>query len=115
MAGQVTEFDDSGLNVWADPETFEVTRERIAEYAAASNVPIEAHRSGDVGPPVVAIVRAFDALMAPVLDVVPIEIFGRIVHGEQDFHFHRPIRPGDKLTSRARVIGYDTVESGAPG
>lgn len=113
MAGQVTEFDDAGLNIWADPETFEVTRERIAEYAAAINDPIEAHRSGDVAPPVFAIVPAFDALMAPVLDVVPIEIFGRIVHGEQDFHFHRPIRPGDKLTSRARVIGYDTVDSGA--
>lgn len=113
MAEQVTEFDDAGLNVWADPETFEVSGERIAEYAAATNDPIEAHRSGDVAPPVFAIVPAFDALMAPVLDVVPIEIFGRIVHGEQDFHFHRPIRPGDKLTSRARVIGYDTVDSGA--
>lgn len=109
----VTEFDNSGLNVWADPETFEVTRERIAEYAAATNDPIEAHRSGDIAPPVFAIVPAFDALMGPVIDVVPIEIFGRIVHGEQDFHFHRPIRPGDKLTSRARVIGYDTVDSGA--
>jgi|SRR5690625_3781973 len=113
MTSQVTEFDNSGLNVWADPETFEVTRDRIAEYAAAVNDPIEAHRTGDVAPPVFAIVPAFDALMAPVLDVVPIELFGRIVHGEQDFHFHRPIRPGDKLTSRARVIGYDTVESGA--
>lgn len=113
MASQKTEFDNSGLNVWADPETFEVTRERIAEYAAATNDPITAHRSGDVAPPVFAIVPAFDAMMAPVLDVVPIEIFGRVVHGEQDFHFHRPIRPGDKLTSRARVIGYDTVESGA--
>lgn len=113
MAEQITEFDNSGLNVWADPETFEVTRDRIAEYAAATNDPIEAHRNGDVAPPVFAIVPAFDALMGPVIDVVPIEIFGRIVHGEQDFHFHRPIRPGDILTSQARVIGYDTVDSGA--
>ncbi|MGB5795263.1 MAG: MaoC/PaaZ C-terminal domain-containing protein [Mycolicibacter algericus] len=113
MAAEITEFDVAGLNVWADPETFEVTRERIAEYAAATNDPIAAHLAGDIAPPVFAIVPAFDALMAPVLDVVPIEIFGRIVHGEQDFHFHRPIRPGDRLTSRARVIGYDSVDSGA--
>lgn len=113
MTDEITEFDNSGLNVWADPETFEVSRERIAEYAAASNDPIEAHRSGDIAPPVFAIVPAFDALMTPVLDVVPIEIFGRIVHGEQDFHFHRPIRPGDRLSSRGRVIGYDSVDSGA--
>lgn len=113
MTETITEFDNAGLNVWADPETFEVTRERIAEYAAATNDPIAVHRSGDIAPPVFAIVPAFDALMTPVLDVVPIEIFGRIVHGEHDFHFHRPIRPGDRLSTRARVIGYDSVDSGA--
>jgi acyl dehydratase len=109
----VTEFEAAGLNVWADPETFEVTRERIAQYAAATNDPIEAHLSGDIASPVFAIVPAFDALMAPALDVVPISIFGRIVHGEQDFHFHRPIRPGDVITARGRVIGWDSVDSGA--
>lgn len=108
----VHEFEDAGLNVWADPETFAVTRERVAEYAAATNDPVEAHRNGDVAPPVFAIVPAFDALMAPALDIVPIEIFGRIVHGEQDFHFHRPIRPGDVLTTRGRVTGYETLPNG---
>ncbi|MCE5288403.1 MAG: MaoC family dehydratase N-terminal domain-containing protein [Nocardiaceae bacterium] len=109
----VTKFEVDGLNVWADPETFEVTRERIAEYAAATNDPIGAHLNGDVASPVFAIVPAFDALMAPALDVVPIDIFGRIVHGEQDFHFHRAIRPGDVITARGRVIGWDSVDSGA--
>lgn len=107
-----TEFDDAGIGVWSDAEEFAVTRERIAQYAEATNDPIRAHRDGDVAPPVFAIVPAFDAMMSPVIDVVPIDIFGRIVHGEQDFHFHRPIRPDDRLTSRARVIGYDTVDSG---
>ena len=46
MADKITQFDSAGLNVWADPETFEVTRERIAEYAAATNDPIDAHRNG---------------------------------------------------------------------
>jgi acyl dehydratase len=112
MSEPVFEFDDSGLNTWADPETFEVTRERIAEYAAATNDPIKAHLDGDIASPVFAIVPAFDAMMAPALDVVPIEIFGRIVHGEQDFHFHRPIRPGDKLTARGEVTGYETLPNG---
>lgn len=112
MSTLVKEFDDTGIDVWADPETFEVTGERIAEYAQATNDPIEAHLRGKIASPVFAVVPAFDAMMAPALDVVPIEIFGRIVHGEQDFYFHRPILPGDKLTARGRVIGYDTVESG---
>ncbi|GAB10343.1 hypothetical protein GOARA_056_00900 [Gordonia araii NBRC 100433] len=107
------EFDGGGLNTWSDPEAFDVTRERLGEYAAATNDPIEAHRDGDIGSPVFAIVPAFDAMLSPVVDVAPIEIFGKVVHGEQDFWFHRPIKPGDVITTRARAIGYDTVESGA--
>ncbi|MCA2207952.1 MaoC/PaaZ C-terminal domain-containing protein [Nocardia rosealba] len=111
--GDVFEFDRAGLNLWSDEERFEVTRERLAEYAAATNDPIPAHRRGDVGSPVFAIVPAFDALMAPAVDVVPMDIFGRITHGEQDFHFHRPIKPGDKLVSRGRVIGWETKSTGS--
>lgn len=102
----ITEFDDTGLGVWSDDEAFEVTGERIAEYAAATNDPIPAHRAGDVAPPVFAIVPVFDSMLTPVIDVAPVEIFGRVVHGEQDFRFHRPIRPGETLVSRARAIGF---------
>ncbi|NNH72005.1 dehydratase [Nocardia uniformis] len=106
-------FDSSGLNVWCDEERFEVTAERIAEYAAATNDPIEAHLEGDVAPPIFGIVPVFEAMMMPILDVVPMNIFGRVVHGEQDFHFHRPIRPGDTLVSRAKVIGYEGKDNGS--
>ncbi|MCM6776224.1 MaoC family dehydratase N-terminal domain-containing protein [Nocardia sp. CDC159] len=110
---RVVEFDDSGLGNWSDEETFEVTRARIAEYAAATNDPIEAHRDGEVAPPVFAIVPVFDAMMVPVIDVAPMDIFGRVLHGEQDFHFHRPIRPGEKLVARARAVGYTGRENGS--
>ncbi|OMC03442.1 MaoC/PaaZ C-terminal domain-containing protein [Mycolicibacterium fortuitum] len=105
-------FDDSGLNTWTDEERFEVTRERLAEYAAATNDPIPSHRSGDVAPPVFAIVPVFEALLVPAVDVLPVELIPRVVHGEQDFHFHRPIRPGDKLVSRGKMIGYEGLENG---
>jgi acyl dehydratase len=105
-------FDDSHLNEWSDPEFFEVTGERIAEYAAATNDPIPAHRSGDIAPPVFAIVPVFQALLVPAVEVMPVELIPRIVHGEQDFHFHRPIYPGDKLVSRAKMIGYEGLEKG---
>ncbi|WP_433592913.1 MaoC/PaaZ C-terminal domain-containing protein [Nocardia sp. CA-145437] len=113
MASTAVEFDESGLNAWSDEESFEVTRERIAEYAAATNDPIAAHLKGDVAPPVFAIVPVFDAMMAPVIDVAPMNIFGRVVHGEQDFHFHRPIRPGDQLVARARAIGFEGKDNGS--
>lgn len=105
-------FDDSGLHRWTDEERFEVTGERLAEYAAATNDPIEAHRRGDVAPPVFAIVPVFDALLTPALEVMPVELIPRIVHGEQDFRFHRPIRPGDRLVSRGKMIGYEGLEKG---
>ncbi|MEV0467540.1 MaoC/PaaZ C-terminal domain-containing protein [Nocardia tengchongensis] len=113
MSSATVEFNDAGLNTWSDEETFEVTRERIAEYAAATNDPIAAHLKGDVAPPVFAIVPVFEAMMMPVIDVAPMNIFGRVVHGEQDFHFRRPIRPGDKLVARARAIGFEGKDNGS--
>lgn len=106
------EFDDSGLDTWTDEEHFEVTAERLAEYAAATNDPIVAHRSGAIAPPVFAIVPVFEALLIPAVDVLPVELIPRVVHGEQDFHFHRPIKPGDELVSRGKMIGYEGLENG---
>ncbi len=109
---ETLEFDDAGLGQWTDDERFDVTRERLAEYAAATNDPIDAHRRGDVAPPVFAIVPVFESLLTPAVDVMPVEAIPRIVHGEQDFHFHRPIHPGDKLVSRGKMIGYQGLEKG---
>jgi acyl dehydratase len=105
-------FDDAGLDKWSDEDRFAVTRERIVEYAAATNDPIAAHRSGDIAPPVFAIVPVFESLLVPAVEVAPVELIPRVVHGEQDFWFHRPIRPGDKLVSRGKMIGYEGLEKG---
>lgn len=106
------EFDDSGLDKWTDEEHFEVTAQRLAEYAAATNDPIAAHRSGVIAPPVFGIVPVFEALLIPAVDVLPVELIPRVVHGEQDFHFHRPIKPGDRLVSRGKMIGYEGLDNG---
>lgn len=105
-------FDDAGLGVWTEPTRFEVTGERVSAYAAATNDPIPAHLAGEVANPVFAIVPVFESMLEPVIDVVPTSLFGLVVHGEQDFTFHRPIRPGDVLVSRGRVIGYEGLSNG---
>ncbi|NKX90353.1 MaoC/PaaZ C-terminal domain-containing protein [Nocardia coubleae] len=99
-------FDGSGLGEWTDEERFSVTAERIAEYAAATNDPIAAHRNGEVAPPVFAVVPVFTSMAPAALSVAPVELLMKLVHGEQDFLFHRPIRPGDELVVRAKPIGY---------
>lgn len=112
MSDEDLAFDDEGLNQWTDEDRFEVTRERLIEYAKATNDPIPAHLAGEVAPPVFAIVPVFESLLTPTVDVAPVELIPRVVHGEQDFHFHRPIRPGDKLVSRGKMIGYEGLEKG---
>ncbi|AXB44449.1 MaoC/PaaZ C-terminal domain-containing protein [Amycolatopsis albispora] len=99
-------FDPGNLGKWTDEIRFDVTAERIAEYAAATNDPIPAHRDGVVASPVFAIVPVFQSLLEPALEVVPLPLIGRVLHGEQDFRFHQVIRPGDRLVSRARMLGY---------
>ncbi len=106
-------FDGSGLGQWTESEVFEVTAERIAEYAAATNDPIPAHRAGDVAPPVFAVVPVFTSMAPAALEVAPVELLMRLVHGEQDFRFHRPIRPGDRLTARAKPTGYRSLATGS--
>jgi hypothetical protein len=46
MSDEGPKFNPDGVGVWHDAEPFEVTKDRIAEYAAATNDPIDAHRSG---------------------------------------------------------------------
>ena len=106
------EFDDNGLDQWTDEDRFDVTADRLAAYAAATNDPIAAYRSGDIAPPVFAIVPVFESLLMPAVDVLPVELIPRVVHGEQDFRFHRPIYPGDQLVSRAKMIGYEGLDNG---
>jgi len=106
------QFNADAVGTWSEPETFEVTAERIAEYATATNDPIDAHLSGAVGPPVFAIVPVFMGMIGAAFSVAPPEIAMRVVHGEQDFRFRRPIVPGDVLSSRVKPIGYASAANG---
>lgn len=112
MTTETLQFNEAGLGVWTEPQSFEVTRERIVAYAEATNDPIAAHLAGDVASPVFAIVPVFTSLMEPALNVVPLPLFGKVLHGEQDFRFHRPIVPGETLTSRSRMTGWEGLPNG---
>jgi acyl dehydratase len=105
-------FEPSGIGLWTEPDTFEVTAERIAQYAAATNDPIPAHRDGTIAPPVFAIVPVFMSMIPAALGVAPVEYAMKLVHGMQDFRFHQPIRPGMTLVSRAKPIGYAGRKNG---
>ncbi|RZQ59501.1 MaoC/PaaZ C-terminal domain-containing protein [Amycolatopsis suaedae] len=112
MAETELRFDTRGLGTWTGETTFEVTRERLIEYARATNDPTPAHLAGDLAAPVFAIVPVFQSLLEPALEVVPTELLGRVLHGEQDFRFHRPIRPGDELVAKGTMTGWKGRSNG---
>jgi acyl dehydratase len=100
------------LGEWTEPREFEITPERTIAYAQATNDEHPRHLSGELAPPVFAIVPVFETIAPVMVSVVPGEILMRVVHGEQDFVFHRPIVPGETLLSRAAVVGVHGKSSG---
>jgi acyl dehydratase len=112
MSTSTLRCNEAALGRWTDPVHFEVTRERLIRYAEATNDPIAAHRAGDVAPPVFGIVPVFQSLLEPAVEVVPLSVLGKVLHGEQDFRFYRPIRPGDALVSRGKMTGFEGLPNG---
>ncbi len=105
-------FNLDRLDVWGEEQEFKVERERTIAYALATNDPIAAHLDGTYAPPVFAIVPVTIMMADATMGVVPDELMLRILHGEHDFRFHRPIVPGDVLTVRAKPIGIEGKSSG---
>jgi acyl dehydratase len=88
------------------PYRYEVSREKVREYAAATGVdgPARTAERGEViAPPTFAAcftVGRFDALFAdPELGA-----HWNLVHGSQEYVFHRPVRVGDVLACTPRIV-----------
>jgi acyl dehydratase len=97
----------------------EVGRAKIAEFATAIGEESPVHRDPEaaraaghpdvIAPPTFAIVLSLDAAMV-VLDDPDVGIdYGRVVHGEQRFTHHRPIRAGDRLVATTTIDAARTV------
>jgi acyl dehydratase len=107
-----TEFDTDAVGRWGADTPFPVPVERTIAYAKATNDPIAVHLDGTLAPPVFAVVPTLPALAHVTLSAVPEDLAMRILHGEQDFRFRRPIEPGEPLTVRAKVVGIHGKSSG---
>ncbi|WP_228540907.1 MaoC/PaaZ C-terminal domain-containing protein [Nocardia sp. XZ_19_369] len=107
-----TTFNLDRLGSWGARDRFEVDRERTIAYAAATNDPIRQHLDGVYAPPVFAVVPITVMMADAAMSVVPDDLMLRILHGEHDFRFHRPIEPGELLEVRARPVGIEGKSSG---
>jgi len=98
---------------------YEVGRAKIAEFATAIGdadpvyLDAEAARAAGhpdvIAPPTFAIVVSLEAATG-VLDDPEVGIdYSRVVHGEQRFTHHRPIRAGDRLVATTTIENARTV------
>jgi acyl dehydratase len=112
---------DAGLVGRSYPPSavYEVGREKIAEFATALGDPDPVYRDQAaaraaghpdvIAPPTFAIVLSLGAGNV-VLDDPDVSIdYSRVVHGEQRFAHHRPIRAGDRLVATASIDAVKTV------
>jgi acyl dehydratase len=112
MSTTTSVFSTDALGTWSEPREFAVSREAIRAYAEATNDGTALHAAGDLAPPVFAVVPAFEMLAGAAATLIPSELLMMIVHGEQDFTFHRPIRPGTTLLTRAAAVGVHARSTG---
>jgi acyl dehydratase len=98
---------------------YEVGRAKIAEFAAAIGATDPVHRDAEaagaaghpdvVAPPTFAIVVSLQAATG-VLDDPDVALdYSRVVHGEQRFAHHRPIRAGDRLVATTTIDAVRSV------
>jgi acyl dehydratase len=86
-----------------DPRTATIDADRARAYAAATNDSNPAYLSGELAPPIFAVVPTWDAMMVALHDVVPAEDQVAMLHAEQDMHFHAPLVPGRRLVTHAEA------------
>jgi acyl dehydratase len=104
--------DLSLLGKASDPVEFEVTAEGTIQYAEATNDPNPRYLSGELAPPVFAVVPAFGVLGAQTAGLIPPDLLMFVVHGEQDMHFHQTILPGMRLSTTATPVAVRVGGSG---
>ena len=98
---------------------YEVGRAKIAEFAAAVGATDPVHTDAGaaraaghadvIAPPTFAIVVSLEAAMAVLQDPDVGLDYSRVVHGEQKFAHHRPIRAGDRLVATTTIDAVRSV------
>jgi acyl dehydratase len=112
MSTAIEDYKVDLLGRWGDPQELEVTKEATIAYAKATNDENPKHLSGELAPPLFAVVPGLQTVAPQMLSVVPSEIVMTVVHADQDMIFHQPIVPGMKLVTKAAPIGIHGRSSG---
>jgi len=107
---------DAAGKTW-DPVSFEVTAERIAQYADAVSEASPIHRDAGaareagyrdvVAPPMFAVVYSSPAMGPAIFDPEVEMNFGAMVHGGQEFAWSEPVCAGDEISTSVTCKSID--------
>ncbi len=101
----MAEIDRSLIGVWGPSSSMKVEFGKIREFAKAVKDPnpIYSDAAKCVAPPTFLMTIAhWVGDLGATRSAVKLD-FRRLLHGEQDFEYVRPIRPGDTLSFRSRT------------
>ncbi len=99
------------------PQTVLVTAPAIAQYARACNEDNprfldERNPRGIIAPPLFGAVVGWPSVVSVLADPeLGIDLF-RLLHREQDMFFYTPVRPGDQITSRGKILAIGEEAAG---
>jgi acyl dehydratase len=100
--------DKRKLGYTRDSEEFRTNTQRLAQFAEAVGDTNPDHRAGRIAPPVFHHVP----VMQSMVEVLKAVSSGFLIHGEQDFAYHQPIVPGQRLRSRSSLVGMRNSSAG---
>ena len=101
----MAEIDRSLLGVWGSPSTMKVELGKIREFAKAVKDPNPLYLAdeGAIAPPTFLMTIAhWIKDLGETRSAVKLD-YRRLLHGEQEFEYVKPIRLGDTLTFRSRT------------
>src|SRR3989442_11145657 len=99
----MAEIDRSLIGVWGAEATMHVELGKIREFARAVKDDKGVYRAGTLAPPTFFMTLAhWIGDMGQTRSAVKLD-FLRLLHGEQEFEYVKPIRAGDVLTFRSRT------------
>jgi acyl dehydratase len=101
----MAEIDRSLLGVWGPSATMKIELGKIREFAKAVKDPNPAYfdEKTCIAPPTFLMTIAhWVGDLGATRSAVKLD-YRRLLHGEQDFEYLKPIRPGDTLTFRSRT------------
>ena len=113
-----TASEDTGPRSWPvgkryDGGHFLVSPEHIAMYASATNDTNDAYDGAAAIAPHMLHTRMFKECMFQIATDPELDLdLLRLVHGEHDATFHRPVKPWDLMQVRGELISVDEKSSG---